>query len=701
VKFILCFILTWGVTASAQETGIRDVGLTIEMNHRTAAFDPRAALGAGIDGHWEGETVKMFTLGHLQQMLGAGLGPVAVRLRTELAVEAWHWNPRGSWSDPVHHQGYWTSDATPQAPIILSYGYKLPRRGNTLDEANDDGFSMLDDGDPKTFWKSNPYLSKPFTGEADRVHSQWVVLDFGKPVSINSIRIRWGDPYARKFLVEYSLKGRVYFGGHPRTIFEPVWRRFPKGNITECVGGEQELRLSDQPLKAQYLRLWMTESSGSAPSGSRDIRDHLGYAIREISAGVLDEKGMFHDEVSHAPNHDQTLTYASSTDPWHRASDRDPGVEQPGIDLLNDCGITRGIPIMLAVPVFYDTPENAAALASYTRAKEIRVGRYELGEEPDGQRVAPEDFGALYAQSARAIRKAVPQGTLGGPSFVTVDVDPTDDTYRFDHRWWIRDFREELARQAQSQNYQFISFEWYPFDDVDGSEVQQVPLGAGMLDRAISRLHPLGLPLVIGEGNYSVFSCRQEVDLGGALLNSEMAAQFLVNGGSAMYFYSYEPNNLEESSGSWGNQMMLMQESGGGAAIPLASYYAMRLMTREWMNPRGGVHEAFAVKTNLSKQQQKYLSVFALKRPDASWSLLLINKDSKNGVRVEGLPFSGPFRCITYSAKDYEWYPDGDRGHPLRNQPPEIHVVQKGRQLVFPPWSIAVVRSEPISGKAN
>ena len=649
--------------------------------------------------------MKMFTPQNIKQMLGAGLGPVSVRLRTELAVEAWHWNPKGRWSDPKHHQGYWTSETNSETPIMLSYGYKLPRRGNTLDEANDDGYSRLDDGDPDSFWKSNPYLAPPFTGEPVSSHPQWVVLDFGKSVPVNMLHISWGDPYARKFLVEYASKGRVYFGGHPRN----VWRRFPLGKITRGRGGEEALRLSDHPVKIQYLRLWMTEGSGTAPAESHDIRDHLGYAIREISTGVLDEKGIFHDEVSHAPNHAQTVAYVSSTDPWHRASDRDPEVEQPGIDLLARCGITRGIPIMLAFPVFYDTPENAASLAAYAQRKGIPVGRYELGEEPDGQRVAPEDFGALYAQAARAIRKVAPNGTLGGPSFVTVDVDPPDDTYRFDHRWWISDFRRELARQGQAQNYQFLSFEWYPFDDVEGKETQQVPLGAGMLDRAIARLRPLGLPLVIGEGNYSVFSCQQEVDFGGALLNAEMAAQFLTSGGSVMYYYSYEPNKLEESSGSWGNQMMLLQGKEGAPAIPLASFRALHLLTQEWMDPRGGVHEAFTVKTNLPKQEQKFLSIFALKRPRSTggnwslgnWSLLVINKDAGHAVRLTGLPFSGPLRLTTYSGKEYQWDADGEHGNPVRNLPPEVRVTSENQPIIIPPWSISVLQSGAISERAN
>ena len=637
----------------------------------------------------------------VKRMLGAGLGPISVRLRTELAVEAWHWNPAGNWSDPKHQQGYWTSDfkPDPKKQIQVSYGYKLPRRGNTLDEANDDGYSRLDDGDAKTYWKSNPYLCKPYTGVDDSLHPQWVVLDFGKKVPLNSINIRWGEPYAKCFRVEYADRGRVYFGGHPWN----VWHSFPNGVITDGKGGEQFLQFSKKPLLARYLRIWMTESSGIAPKGSGDPRDGMGYAIREIMAG---EAGQFdfNDHVVHQPGKKQTITYASSTDPWHRACDRDPKVEQPGIDLLARCGITRGLPLMLALPVLYDTPENAAGLAAYAQHSGYPVSRHELGEEPDGQRIDPRDFGVLYAQVSRRVRKALPSAVMGGPSFVTLDVESGDDqTYRFDKSWWIRDFLDELKRSGQSRDFSFISFEWYPFDevdDVDGKESEQLLKASGMLLRTMRSMHGFHLPLVIGEYNYSVFPCRQEVDLGGALLNVETAAQFLCGGGNSIYYYGYEPNKLDGSSGSWGNQLMLLEGKNG--LVPVATYQALKMMNWEWLDPnsKGKPHQSFPV--HLSGYKIKdLLSVFALKRPDNKWSLLMINKDPTHPVRliIRGRrPWAESARLITYSADQYSWQASGPAGHPKRNLPACSSTITGkvlGNQgFTLPPWSLSVLRSE-------
>ena len=653
-------------------------------NRVIRSFDPREALGAGLDGHREGDADAMLSPAGVRKMLEAGLGPVSVRLRTELAVEAWHWNPRGRWSDPTHSQGYWTSDATPDPahPILTSYGYRLPRRGDTLDEANDDGYSRLVDGDRSSFWKSNPYLTGTYTCEPDSRHPQWVVLDFGKPVPINALNILWGEPYATRFRVEYANSGRVYFGGHPWNVLSPVWHAFPKGFVQDGKGGEQFLKFG-RTVRARYLRIWMTESSGTAPAVSKDPRDAMGFAIREILAG---EAGQFDfdDRVVHSPDKKQTLCYVSSTDPWHRVSDRDPRTEQPGIDRITRCGITRRLPLMLAIPVLYDTPENGAALAFYARRQGIPFSRLELGEEPDGQRVDPRDFGALYAQTARLIRNADPKAVMGGPSFVTLDAGGRDDqTYRFDKRWWIRDFRRELNCQREGDSFRFLSFEWYPFDNVGESESLQLPRSGPMLKRTMRRYGSLGLPLVIGEYNYSVFPCRQEVDLAGGLLNAEIAAQFLCAGGATAYYYGYEPNRLESTCDSWGNHMMLLNRK--GSLTPVATFHSLRFLTREWMDPQGGNHDVLPVSL---RGGSDLLEAWAIRRPDGTNSLLLINKAVHPvTVSVHGMKASV---MNVYGSCQYRWMEAGRNGYPVRNLLPAASPCI-GNSVTLPAFTLAVI----------
>ena len=202
-------------------------------------FTPETALGAGVDGHARGDIAAIYRPATLRAMRSVGLRPLTYRLRTELGIEAWHWNPNGSWSDGT--QGYWTSDDRPAAPILESYGYRLPRRGNTIDQANDDGYSRLADGDLDTFWKSNPYLDSRYTGEDNRPHPQWLIADLGQPTAVDAMRIVWGIPFATRYRVQYWQGEEVALpDGYPAG----QWQTFPAGEVTHEEGGDRTLRLA-------------------------------------------------------------------------------------------------------------------------------------------------------------------------------------------------------------------------------------------------------------------------------------------------------------------------------------------------------------------------------------------------------------------------------------------------------------------------
>jgi hypothetical protein len=126
-------------------------------------------------------------------------------------------------------KGYFTGSAAPTETIRYSYGYSLPRRGFTRNDGTDNvGFSRLTDGDEKTFWKSNPYLAQPFTGESDELHPQWVVMDLAQVQEVNSVRIAWGDAL-REEISGAVLDGRRSDQG----VTRGVWQTFPKGAISE------------------------------------------------------------------------------------------------------------------------------------------------------------------------------------------------------------------------------------------------------------------------------------------------------------------------------------------------------------------------------------------------------------------------------------------------------------------------------------
>jgi hypothetical protein len=169
----LMLLLGSGLTSG--EATILAVRVTVDLSRGPiAAFFPDETFGAALDGHNQGEVPPIYAADNVRKMRSAGLSKVTYRLRTELGIEAWHWSEQGTWSDPGNEQGYWTSSYGSDQRVLISHGYRLPRRGNTIDQAENDGYSRLDDGDDSTFWKSNPYLDKRYTGDANDQRPQWV-----------------------------------------------------------------------------------------------------------------------------------------------------------------------------------------------------------------------------------------------------------------------------------------------------------------------------------------------------------------------------------------------------------------------------------------------------------------------------------------------------------------------------------------------
>ncbi len=221
--------------------------------HATNRFVPNQTLGAGIDRIPVAAIDKDLMPDSLNQVFKAGWQPVTYRQNTELAVEAWHWNPKGTWSDPSG-KGYFTGSATPAEAIRYSYGYSLPRRGFTRNDGTDTvGFSRLTDGNPATFWKSNPYLTQHFTGESDSLHPQWIVIDLAQLQDVDSIRIAWTAPYATHYLVQR------WTGDDPiRVPTRGIWQTFANGTVTNGKGGSETIRLSPDAVAVRFLRILMT-----------------------------------------------------------------------------------------------------------------------------------------------------------------------------------------------------------------------------------------------------------------------------------------------------------------------------------------------------------------------------------------------------------------------------------------------------------
>jgi hypothetical protein len=217
-------------------------------------LDPREAFGSTVDKEPAGTVPALYSRRNVQLMLSAGLGFLSYRLFTELSDQDWHWNPAGAFS--ADDEGYWISSAaTPKRYISDSFGYRLAHRGNSSDQGNEEDYSRLDDGDPRTYWKSDPYLAHAFTSDPDSEHPQWLVVDFGKNEGIDVLRIAWVNPYAVRYRAQW-WKGDDAIGdpGNGR------WHDFSGGVVAHGRGGTVTLRLAPKPLHVRFIRVQMSAS---------------------------------------------------------------------------------------------------------------------------------------------------------------------------------------------------------------------------------------------------------------------------------------------------------------------------------------------------------------------------------------------------------------------------------------------------------
>jgi hypothetical protein len=658
--------------------------------HALNQFSPDATFGAGVDGVPFHAVPEIYTPSNIDQMLGAGFGPVSYRLYTELSVQDWHWNPVGSYSE-AGGQGYWTSSAVPGDEIVDTFGYRLPRRGFTHDQGNDDDYSRLDDGSLATFWKSNPYLTQAYTGDPDSSHPQWVLYDMGARKMVNAAKIHWARPYAVQYEVQYwTGDDPIYDPGHG------AWVNFPNGAISNGTGGTVTLPLGNAPKKERYLRIAMSQSSGTCTTrGSTDPRDCVGYAIGEAGFGTI-SNGVFTDLVKHMPNRKQTVTYASSVDPWHQRSDRVHDQEQPGLDIAFQSGVTRGIPATVPIPMMYSTPANAAAELRYLEARGYAVARVEMGEEPDGQYVTPEDDAALYVQFADALHNVDSSLQLGGPVFESNsrDVKAWQDSQ---HRGtsWTKRFVAYLAAHNHLSDLSFFSFEHYPFatcdDDKEEANLLREP---DLVSHIVSVWRhddiPAGLPMFITETNYSQNETDAAQDVAGALWYAEMIGSLLSTGANGAFFYEYEPIPLSPAypCQGWGSYGVLQGNEKYAAQAPLSQYFGAQMLTQSWSVPGDGVHLLYPASI---AGGSSWVAAYPLARPDGSWGLLLVNRDFENAhsVKVQfntvaGTAwFSGSVTQTEFGPEQYAWIVNGRHSYPNPDGPPSTTMVSAGRDTNF------------------
>jgi hypothetical protein len=645
------------------------IQVDVTPSHMRKSFVPNQTLGAGIDRINEKTIDTMFIKPVVDRVLEAGWGPVSYRQNTELYTEAWHWNPKGTWSDSAG-KGYFVGDANPSETIRYTYGYPLPRRGVTRDDGTETvGYSRLTDGDTNSFWKSNPYLTKAFTGEEDSKNPQWVFFDLDTAQSVDAIRIAWAEPYARRYAVQF------FTGDDPiRAPNKGLWQDFPFGLITDGKGGTPTIRLASSPIPVRWVRIWMTESSNSCDTrDAGDRRNCVGYAIRELYMGTLGAKGELHDLLRHTPDQDQTPTYCSSVDPWHEPTDIDrSGRSHVGFDVFYTSGYTRGLPAMIPIALIYNTPEDAANEIRYLKNRNYPISYVEMGEEPDGHYMLPEDYAALYLQFATAIHKVDPALRLGGPVFTGQNKDIEVWADAEGRTSWTGRFIDYLKTHGRLQDLAFFSFEHYPYDPCRyqwGSLYDEAALVSNIMQVWRDDGVPANVPLFITESNISSAASEASVDIFGALWLADYVGSFLTAGGDGLYYFHYIPFGVHPGCNNSGSTFgMFDVDDKHQITQPLSQFYASQLINLEWLKPGNERHDIFPAESDVRDSAGHMLvTAYAVKRPDQQWALLIVNKDQENPQKValkfhsddttRDASFIGAVEMLTFGGAQYHWDP--------------------------------------------
>src|SRR6201984_3773585 len=182
--------VSWMMTLSTADAGAQIetnssaqaavVSVDANPKHVLNTFDPDRALGSSIDVLSHSGIDRVYTSHILQESLSARWGPITYRSNADLRMAAWHWTENGTWSDAAHKRGYFTGSTELKEPTRYILAYALPHRGfSTSGDRPAQGPNLI-------FWKSNPYLTRKFTKESDKLHPQWVIIDLRAPKPVNA-----------------------------------------------------------------------------------------------------------------------------------------------------------------------------------------------------------------------------------------------------------------------------------------------------------------------------------------------------------------------------------------------------------------------------------------------------------------------------------------------------------------------------------
>ena len=330
-----------------------------------------------------------------------------------------------------------------------------------------------------------------------------------------------------------------------------------------------------------------------------------------------------------------------------------------------------------------------------------------MGEEPDGQFMLPEDYGALYLQFATALHRVDSALKLGGPVFEGVNADILVWPDAQGKSSWLGRFLDYLRSHGRLADLAFMSFEHYPYEPcrIQWSSLYDEPALITNILRVWRDDGLPDIPLFITEVNIAWATGESFVDIFGALWLADYVGAFLTAGGDGLYYFHYLPGPLHGGCNqSYGTFGMFTVDANYQILQPTSQFFASQLVTQEWAQPGDGAHRVYPAASDiLDPAGHVLVTAYAVHRPDGQWALMVVNKDQHNPhpVRIafedgsgRGRAFTGPTTVITFGSAQYQWHPRGAEGLADPDGPPVRTTVTGGQDTMFtlPAASVSIIR---------
>jgi hypothetical protein len=364
---------------------------------------------------------------------------------------------------------------------------------------------------------------------------------------------------------------------------------------------------------------------------------------------------------------------------------------------------------MVPIALIYANPEDAVNQIAYLKARGYPISYIEMGEEPDGQYMLPEDYGALYLQFATALHKFDPNLKLGGPAFQGVNHDIQVWPDAQGKTSWLGRFIAYLKAHNQMQEFSFLSFEHYPYQpcSIQWSDLYDEPEHISHImqvwrDDGL----PANVPMFITELNIAWNTGESFVDTLGALWLADFAGEFLTSGGDALYYFHYPPSGPYQGCGSsYGTFGMFIVDKDFQIKQQTSQYFASQLINLEWVQAGIGKHQVFPASTDVvDPAGHALVTAYAVLRPDGQWALMVINKDQENVHPVKLVfhdtntnadsAFSGPVSAVTFGSEQYHWNPAPTGGSPDPDGPAVKTTLANADSYTLPKASVTVLRGK-------